>query len=281
MPVKYQCSLDELKNLKGPSFNLLLPSMHERRLPPADHREIFAPSAVLGDYMKRRRLEMHSVAARIMLQISALGGPEAAALLGSKARLFVNVHSDLPFHANGPPVRRLRAVAGVASRGDGAKSHLEATGCNTDFPCHEDPSKTSVLRHLADQHAEETETEVNCHLSADPSITVDGLTSTGELRFPIRNMVMYMETDGKPARQLQMDQQRGAIGSGIGKVIGASNLHAGLLQFRGGFHVGKTMIANISVHGDCVSGPLAWLFLGSVGRVAYFQDPDPRVPLNP
>jgi len=255
--------------------------MHERRLPPADHREIFAPSAVLGDYMKRRRLEMHSVAARIMLQISALGGPEAAALLGSKARLFVNVHNNLPFHANGQPVQRLRAVAGVASRGDGAKSHLEATGCNTDFPCHEDPSKTSVLRHLADQHAEETETEVNCHLSADPSITVDGLTSTGELRFPIRNMVMYMETDGKPARQLQMDQQRGAIGSGIGKVIGASNLHAGLLQFRGGFHVGKTMIANISVHGDCVSGPLAWLFLGSVGRVAYFQDPDPRVPLNP
>jgi len=281
VPVKYQCSLDELKNLNGPLFNLLLPSMHERKLPPADHTQIFAPSAVLGDYMRRRRFETHSVASRIVLDMAALGGPEAAALLGPKARLFVNVHSDLPFHANGPSVRRLRAVAGVRSRGDGAKSHLEATGCNTDFPCHDDPSKTSILCELAQQHAEESDAEISRHLSTDPALTVDALNSAGELRFPARKMVMYMETDGKPARQLQMERQRRAIGVGIGKAIGASDLHAGLVQFPGGFHVGKTMMANIGVHSDCVSGPLAWLFLGSVGRVAYFQDPsDPRVPLN-
>jgi len=149
---------------------------------------------------------MHSVASQFVLDMAVLGGSEAAALLGPKARLSVNVHSDLPFHVNGPSVRRLRAVPGVSSRGDGAKSHLEATGCNTDFPCHDDPSKTSILCELAKQHAEESDAEIIRHLSADPSLTVDALNSAGELRFPARTMVMYMETDGKPARQLQMER---------------------------------------------------------------------------
>ena len=42
VPVKYQCSLNDLKNLNGPCFNFLLPSMPERKLPPADHTKIFA-----------------------------------------------------------------------------------------------------------------------------------------------------------------------------------------------------------------------------------------------
>jgi len=76
VPVKYQCSLDELKHLNGPLSNLLLPSMHERKHPPADHTKIFAPSTVLGDYMRRRRFEAHSVASEIVLDMATLGGPE-------------------------------------------------------------------------------------------------------------------------------------------------------------------------------------------------------------
>jgi len=50
--------------------------MHERKHPPADHTKIFAPSAVFGDYMRRRRFEMRSVSSQIVLDMADLGGPK-------------------------------------------------------------------------------------------------------------------------------------------------------------------------------------------------------------
>lgn len=182
-------------------------------------------------------------------------------------------------------MQRLRTVKGVRTRSDGCQSHFEATNASTRFPCHADPSKNSVLEDLVEEHVRVTEREMSRHLSANPGMDLHGVDEDGDLLFPMAWMEMPDESDGKPAGQIRnLRQKAAAVSTAAGEAcmaLGASAMQPGLVQFPGGFHVYKTMTSDVGLHGECISGPLAWTFLGSIGRLGYFQDPsDPRVPLS-
>ena len=277
-PVKYRISRQELQMLAGPGKNLLDPRCHQRTSPSAlgqDVRRIFAVSPEDGDYMRRRRLETHRWAIQVAVELEKLGGLHAG-LKKVAGRLHVPAHWSTPYVADGPPVRRLRTPKGAKPPW---ASHLDAEGAQTDFACHVDPAKNETLEHLLKRQAEAAEGEIRRHGGGAPN-DARGLDEHGNIKFPAAWMRLYCETDGKPARQIQNMQERRARDEGKYEALHKSELIEGILQFPGGFHIYKAALADVGVHGDCVSGPLAWLFLGSEGRVAYFQDPsDPRVPL--
>jgi hypothetical protein len=278
LPILHFCTRDELRGLAGPTKNLLKPYFHERRVPsslPADVRETFGLSEQDSDYMRRRRLLTHEWAIDIATTLSTLGGVQVSfKTIAGKLRIPANWST--PYSAGASPVVRLRTPAHAIPEWS---SHLEAQGSETSFACHVDPAKTATLEHLLERQAERAETEIRRHGGGAPH-TARALDADGDIKFPAAWMRLYLETDGKPARQIQNLQEAKAQSTGVYEALHKSDLIEGILQFPGGFHVYKAVLADIGTCGDCVSGPLAWLFLGSEGRVAYFQDPaDPRVPL--
>ena len=276
IPIQYHCTRTELKSLGRPGQNLLLPQFHERK---ADWEKgvdsVFGLSEDDGKYMRARRRETHRWACDVARTIALRGGinRKSAVLLRN---LTMPLHWATPYREGDPPVCRLCTTRRTEST---AMSHLEAEGAQTDFACHADPAKNEVLEYILNQQRECMEDDVRRHGGDGPD-GARALDEHGQILFPAAWMRLYLETDGKPARQVQVMQEKQAAQSEEYHALYKSELIEGIVQFPGGFHIYKAALADVGTCGAAVSGPLAWLFLKTEGRVAYFQDPsDPRVPL--
>jgi len=148
-----------------------------------------------------------------------------------------------------------------------------------------DPSTNENMKLIVDYCGQTARSHVLKSCGEDPTKARD-LDAEGCILHPQAHGLFPNQGDGKPCMQMLVQQWLKAINMSIpveerNKALNHCQLIEGNIMFPGGFHLVKTAFCDIGTCQDCISGPLAWTFMRSEGRVFYFQKPsDPRVPYH-
>ena len=190
IPIKFYTTRDELKALAGPDRNLLLPASHVRKTAWVDGAEaIYDLKPEDWCYMRRRRAEMHEWAVRVGTLIAENGGLVRSTKSLTRLNMHVPVHWTTPYNASDGKVRQLCTTRGTRSA---CPSHFAAQGAQTDFTCHVDPAKTSVLADILDRQRACMEGEVSRHAGAEAG-AAKALDTDGQIKHPAAHMRMLLK----------------------------------------------------------------------------------------